>query len=243
VIDAVTDCTVVRQCLSGGPGVTYDAATGAFSADLSGDAGNNLVLRPDGLFVPTGAATVATGCGLVGNGAGSTPVRVNTSPWAWPCNIDTNAGRVYCDSAGALRTDPPPRLTYTEDGITTTYADPAVPTGTNVTVRTDTLNIPNPDPCRGAVVIFEAEVDVDFDLPVGARAAAGIGGDEMQAFVNRGTATMADVHWQMTKVQRRTIPQGQASLAESLVVSMGQGAGGATYNRIATQMRAWIFNI
>ncbi|MFM9590692.1 hypothetical protein ACKI16_29320 [Streptomyces scabiei] len=46
------DCTAVRTCLSGTNGVTYDPVTGVISADVSGTAGNQLVLDAGGLYVP-----------------------------------------------------------------------------------------------------------------------------------------------------------------------------------------------
>ncbi|MEC3994971.1 hypothetical protein VSR01_16120 [Actinacidiphila sp. DG2A-62] len=244
VISAQTDCTEVRGCLHGGAGVAYDPATGVFSAALSGQAGNNVTVAPDGgLFVPTGAATVSTRCGLAGDGSGSAPLTVPTSAWPYACDIDANAGDLFCDSAGQLRADLPPRLTYVEDAVTTSFANVPVPAGTAIQpAHTDTLVIPNPDPCRPAVVIYETEADVSFDFPVGSAAAAGMGGDEMQFFANRGTTSVLGLHWQMTKVQQRTIPAG-ATLNEPFVVSIGRGGGGATYTRVQTQMRAWIFNL
>lgn len=235
-------CTAVRPCLSAGNGASYNSGTGVVTARLSPQAGNNIVFAPDGgLFVPTGAATVTTGCGLTGNGSAGSPVKAVTSAWGYACDLDAQAGKVYCDSSGALRSEPPPTLTYTETAVTTTFSHAAVPTGTSGTaVHTDNLTITNPDPCRAATVVYEAEVDIDYDLPVGGGAAAGISTDEMQYFINRGSATINDVHWQVTKVQRRTIPAG-GTLVEPIVVTMSRGSAGAAYNRIQTQQRAWVF--
>lgn len=237
-------CSVVRPCLSAGDGAAYDPATGVITAHLSGQGGNNLSIGPDGgLFVPTGAATISVGCGLVGNGAMANPVTPAVSAWPWPCSIDTHAGGVYCDSNGNLRSELPPRLTYVETSTTTMFNNAPVPTPTTgQVVHTDNLDMINPDPCRDALVLYEAEVDVDWDLPVGGAAAAGISTDEMQYFINRGSVQINDVHWQMTKVQKRSIPAG-GTLTEPINVTMSRGSAGASYNRIQTQQRAWIFNI
>jgi hypothetical protein len=94
VVSAVTDCAEVRTCLHNGPGVANDPATGTFSAALSGQAGNNVALGPDGgLFVPTGAATVNVGYGPAGDGSGSDPVHAVTGTWPYPCSVDSMGGR------------------------------------------------------------------------------------------------------------------------------------------------------
>ncbi|MYX39054.1 hypothetical protein GTY85_37650 [Streptomyces sp. SID8377] len=53
------ECADVRGCISAEGGAAYDPATGIITADLSGDAGNTLVLGTDGgLLVPPGDATI-----------------------------------------------------------------------------------------------------------------------------------------------------------------------------------------
>lgn len=53
VISANVQCSQVRPCLSAGSGMSYNAATGVFSARPSIDAGNSLVFGTDqGLYVP-----------------------------------------------------------------------------------------------------------------------------------------------------------------------------------------------
>jgi hypothetical protein len=241
------------QCncvVTAGPGVTVTGGGSTSNpyivgADVSTTPGNALTIDSDGLFVPTtsGGGAPVTGCGLTGAGTSADPLRAATGTWPHACDLEDNAGRVYCDADGVLRTDPPPRLTYVEDGGVTTYPDVPVPSGAAATVvQTDTLTIVNPDPCRPAIVIYEAEVDVDYDLPIGARAAMSLDGDEMNGFVNGGASTVTEVHWQGTKLQRRTIPPG-GTLTETLDVGLSNGSNGATYNRIGTQMRAWVFNI
>ncbi|MDX3237198.1 hypothetical protein PV392_16270 [Streptomyces sp. ME03-5709C] len=53
------ECANVRACFTATGGVAYDPATGEFTADLSGDAGNMLTLGGDGgLYAPGAAPTV-----------------------------------------------------------------------------------------------------------------------------------------------------------------------------------------
>lgn len=238
------DCDQVRPCFSAGDGAAYDAATGVISGRLSGDAGNNATFGTDGgYYVPTGAATVTTDCGLTGDGSGGAPLTVATGTWPYACDVDANAGEVYCDSSGVLRTDPPSQATYTQDSVNQQYADTPVPTDfPGVPVETRTLEIINPDPCREAFVVAEVEVDVDFDLPPDSTAMYGIATDEMFHIANTGSSTMTDAHVQTTKVYNRVIPPG-GTLNEPLQIIMGRGSGGATYNRIQSFMRAFIFNL
>lgn len=238
------DCADVRPCFSSGDGAAYDSATGVISARPSTQAGNNLAIGPDGgLYVPTGAARVTTGCGLQGDGSGAAPLAVTTSTWPYACDIATNGGRVYCDPAGVLRADPRSRATYTQDQINQMYTATIVPPDSpGIPVETRTLNIINPDPCREAFVIAEVELDVDFRLPAGSGAAYGISTDEMYYVANTGTTTMVDAHVQTTKVYNRVVPPG-GTLVEPLQIIMARGTGGATYNRVQSFMRAFIFNL
>jgi hypothetical protein len=109
-------------------------------------------------------------------------------------------------------------------------------------VRTSTLNIPNPDPCRTAFAIVSTEIDVNFTLPGGANGAVSISTDEMEFLFNHGTGTAFNAHVQVTKVYPVTILPG-TTRAEPLQVRLGRGGGGATYNRIQTYMRAFVFNL
>lgn len=240
VISAQVHCEDVRPCLSPGPGVAYDPTTGVISADLSEDAGNNIVIRPDGLFVPTGSATVTAGCGLTGDGSAGAPITANTSPWAYPCDLDTNAGLVYCDSTGKLRSEPRGRTFYDQSVVNSFPADVLVPATYPTVVETRSLTITNPDPCRDMFVIFETELDVDITYPPGAGAAYGLPGDEQGYYMHTGTATVTDLHTQLTKVFRGTVPAG-GTFTYNLDIALGKGSGGATYNKIQTFIRAFGF--
>lgn len=205
-------------------------------------AGENIVI--DGTGSPsspyTVSAAVTTGCGLAGDGSAGAPLRAVTGAWPYPCGAEAYGGGVYCDSAGMLRSDPRPLTDYVQSQVNQAYPSTAVPSALDTVIETRTLSVTNPDPCREAMVLVEAELDVDFDLPASSGAAAGITTDEMQYFANRGTSTALDVHCQVTKVTRQTIPAG-GTISIPLEVTMGRGSGGATYNRIQSFIRAFVF--
>jgi hypothetical protein len=243
VVTAVTNCAEVRSCLSSGAGIAYDPATGVISAALSADTGNNLVLRPDGLYVPTGAATVTAGCGLTGNGAASTPIRVNTGSWPYTCDVDQVASGVYCDSAGQLRGDPLPMGRFQQNSMNSTLASPPlVPTTADSQVATLTLQIVNPDPCREAMAILFQEVDIDLNLPPNSGGAYGIDGDDMVYFGNGGTSTVTAQHVQSNKLSNLTLAPGETRM-HTMPVTMGRGSGSARYARIQATLRAWVFSL
>lgn len=288
------ECGQVRSCLSAGPGAVYDPDTGEIGALISSDPGNQLALGgDDGLFVPAGGGgavstadsdcialtgdgtpgdpitatpvidpdpdnqlecgpaglrvtvtpTVTTECGLTGDGTPGTPLAAAVSEWPYPCDVDDEAGLVYCDSAGNLRSEPRGRYQYFTTSLNENYPDVPVPTtgppGTIVTTRQ--LQVTNPDPCREAIVITSVEVDVDFNLPPGAQGAYFLYNDEMYKFENRGSATVTDVHTQTTKVLgNTTIPPGGTVTVEA-PIALGQGTAGATYNRIQSFIRGLLF--
>lgn len=189
-------------------------------------------------------AVLATqACGLVGDGTPGSPLGVNVGTWAWPCDIDTHGGGVYCDSDGRLRADPPSRFYFDQQHINTSYANLAVPAGMDVAIEDRTLIVDNPDPCRDAYVILEFELDVDFNLPAsGGAAASGIATDEVTFVRNSGSTAINDAHTQVTKViDNNPVLAPGASFNGTLAVTMGRGAGGATYNRIQTFIRAFKF--
>ncbi|MFJ5037926.1 hypothetical protein [Streptomyces parvulus] len=238
-----TNCAQVRACLSEGPGIDYDPATGIIRARPSTDSGNNLIFGGDGgLYVPTGAATVQTDCGISGDGSAGSPLAVSVGTWAYPCDLEDNAGSIYCDSNGVLRGEPRGRATFVQSFEEQDYPSVPIPAGALVQVEERFLTIDNPDPCREAFVIVEAELDVDLTLPPDSGGAYAIGGDIMTRMENRGTSTQNEVHQQGTKAFNRIIPAG-GSFNEPFDIRMGQGFGGAVYTRIQTVMRAFVFNL
>ncbi|HEX5567947.1 MAG TPA: hypothetical protein VFY14_13650 [Streptomyces sp.] len=245
VVSATVPCEETRGCLSAGPGVNYDPATGVIAARVSGQSGNNLAVGPDGLYVPTGAATVSTGCGLTGNGSGSSPVRVATGTWPYPCSPATAGGVIVCDANGVLRGEPRGRISYVQNGETRNYADLTVPTGTAIVpVDSFSLTVTNPDPCRPAVVLFEREFDVSFNLPAGAGAAWGADGDEMYYMRNSGSSAITNIHSQLTKVYQALASLGPgATTTITIPVELGRGSGGANYNRIQSLLRAILISL
>ncbi|MGW0086556.1 hypothetical protein [Streptomyces sp. NPDC003393] len=234
----------MRSCLSAGPGATFDQATGVISARVSGQAGNNLLQQPDGLFVPTGAATISAGCGLTGNGSGSAPLEVSTGTWPYPCSPESAGGVIVCGSDGVLRGEPRGRATFTSYYDERDYPDVAVPSATSTVVDTFSATVTNDDPCRPALVVVECEADVRFVLPAGATAGAGYDNDEMWFLKNTGSSSMVGVHSQMTKVLGTPGPLAPgASMPISIAVSLGRGTAGAYYYYIQAVMRALMISL
>ncbi|MEV5929915.1 hypothetical protein ACPCSG_27030 [Streptomyces cellulosae] len=242
-VSANVGCDAVRPCLSGGDGIAYDPGTGVIGAAVSPAPGNNLAVGPDGLFVPTGAATVSTGCGLTGDGSGGSPVAAAVGTWPYPCDPDTAGGVVVCDSNGVLRGEPRGQINFFQVTETRAYADLAVPNELTV-VDTFALAITNPDACRPATVLVEREVDVDFVLPAGAGASYGHDTDQMYYLRNTGSSTMNDAHTQTTKLYQYVAALAPGAGANiQLPVSMDRGSGGATYNRIQVFIRAILISL
>ncbi len=236
--DGGTDCAAVRACLSAGNGITYNAATGVIGALISPAAGNNLQVGPQGLYVPTGASTITTGCGLTGNGSGASPARVNSVAWPYACPAETAGGVVSCDVNGNLRSEPRAQLSFVSFTESRDYANLTVPAGTDVVADTFTTNFTNPDTCRPAMLLIERECDVDFNLPAGAGAAYGQDTDEVYYVRNSGSSAITDAHSQTAKVYMHTASVAPgASVAVSFPVTLGRGSSGATYNRIQVFIR------
>ncbi|MGA5202807.1 hypothetical protein [Streptomyces variegatus] len=241
------ECADVRTCLVAGTGIDYDAATGTISAEPGAatvvQAGTGVTVTGTGSAADpyeVSATPPTTGCGLDGDGTAGAPLAAAVAAWPYPCDVDANAGNVYCDTTGQLRSDPRGSITFLQDQQILSPADLVVPTPEDTEVATHVLDVPNPDPCRPAFVIMEAEVDADFNLPPGAGAALGIATDEMSYLRNSGSTAILDTHIQGTKVVNGgTIPPG-GTLTFTLSIRMGRGSGGATYNRVQSFLRAFV---
>lgn len=230
--------TTDNQCIdfsgNGTPGTPLTAAPIVDPAD-----GNILSCTAGGLR----AALLLGTCGLEGN-ADTTPLQVNTGTWPYPCDVDAEGGGVYCDSTGQLRSEPRAKYQYftiSENETVAATAVPATTTTGGTDVRTRSLEITNPDTCRPAIAITEVEVDVDFVLPPGGRAGHFVYGDEMYRFENEGNNTVSDVHTQTTKVLGNTTLLPGQTINVDLIIGLGFGQGGATYNRIQSFIRAMVF--
>jgi hypothetical protein len=119
------ECADVRGCLSAGDGIDYDPATGVIAADISGDAGNTLVVGTDGgLMVPPSAGGGATALEvtdtpsvnltLTGTGAAGDPYDVSA---AVLLSADAN-NRAAFGSDGALYVPPADPLSVGACGLT-----------------------------------------------------------------------------------------------------------------------------
>ncbi|MER6828892.1 hypothetical protein ABT352_23125 [Streptosporangium sp. NPDC000563] len=236
VVTADSDCIAMSGDGSAGNPITA-------SPVVDPDPANTLECGPNGLRVT--ASTLALQCGLTGDGSAGAPLRAAVQAWPYPCDVNGNAGGVYCDSSGQLRAEPRAKYQYFTTTLNELFpANPVVPATTTTggtVVTTRTLDITNPDTCRPAIAITSVEVDVDFVIPPGGRAGHFVYGDEMYRFENRGSATVSDVHTQTTKVLgNTTIPPG-ATITVSLDIALGFGLAGATYNRIQSYIRAMVF--
>lgn len=240
-VSAQIPCETVRTCFTAGPGIDLDPATGVIAADLSGQAGNNLVINPDGgLYVPTAGGSVLTGCGLTGDGSASSPVRAATGTWPYACSVDSKGTVIACDSAGVLRGEPRAVATFTTYSEERTYPDVKIDSGSVAVVDTYSVTATNPSNCRPAMVLTEQEVDVWMVLPAGAGAASGFDGDETFWMRNTGSSTMTSVHAQATKFLSRGVLAPGASVAVSFGASTGRGSGGAYYYRIHYILRTFL---
>lgn len=239
------DCADLAECMD----VSMElGASGRWGVKISADPGNAAAFGSDGgLFASAGGGgpvTVATGAGLVGNGSISDPVRAAVSAWPYPCSVDDEAGLVFVDSAGLLRSEARGYLEMFTTSQNQDYADLPVPTSNGHTeLETRSLTVTNPDPCRAAMAIVETELDVDFVLPPNGRAGQYMYGDETARFENQGTSTVFDVHVQTTKVVANTIVPPGATQNIDLVIGLGWGRGGATYNRIQSHIRAVLISL
>ncbi|MGW4731850.1 hypothetical protein ACWEQC_22250 [Streptomyces shenzhenensis] len=243
-VSAQVPCDTVRGCFTAGPGIDLDTATGVISADLSGQAGNNLLINPDGgLYVPTSGGSVVTGCGLTGDGSASAPVEAAVGTWPYPCGLDEAGGVVVCDSDGVLRSEPRGKVVFTRFSENRGYPDTKIDSGSVAVVDTFSTTVTNPSTCLPALAVVEQEVDIYMVLPAGGAGAVGIGGDETFYVKNTGSSAMSGVHSQATKVLSGGTLAPGASLSVSVGASVGRGAGGAYYYQINTLIRVLLIAV
>lgn len=245
-MNSVVNCTDVRQCLSADQGAEYDPATGVISVCVSPDAGNSLTRDANGcLFVSPGNNAVVTGCGLDGTGTASDPLTIDGKAWPFACAQDSaTATGVYCDPAtGELHGDPPNRVGYFAEGENVILPGTGIVVpAAEATVRSLTLDVTNPDPCRPARVILWQDVDMDLDLPIGSGGGYGMDGDDLVYLANEGTGTVFSTHAQSGKTISATLAAG-ASATLTMNYTAGRGSGGAQIRRIQGTMRAWILSM
>lgn len=241
VVSTAINCADVRPCLSGINGVNYNPATGVISADISTTPGNNLILDGDGLFVPTGAATVTTGCGILGNGSAGNPVRASTGTWPFACDIDTQGSPIYCRASdGRLVTDPPVKGAVFSQFVGQTYADLPVPAAAATTVFGTNLTLSNPDACRAQLFFAILSADVDFRIPPNGSAAYRINNDRQFLYRHGAGTDIGNISVQTNITAVGTIPAG-GTIGVPLDVQLGEGSGGATYDAISTGIRAIVY--
>lgn len=223
-------------CCGGARGCTCTVTAGSgVEVDGSGSTSNPYVVSSTG-------AVAATGCGLTGDGSTGTPLSAAVGTWPYACDVDDQGGGVYCDSSGVLRTDPPVRQDNFSNAINQVQSPAlAVPTVAERTIRQLTLTVTNPDPCRVAQGILFREVDLDFNLPPGAGAMAGIDGDDMNYLANGGDTTVFAVHSQDNKITPFTLNPGETRTI-TMDIDAGRGSNGATIPRIQATLRAWVFS-
>ncbi|MDX2731017.1 hypothetical protein [Streptomyces sp. PA03-2a] len=245
-VPAAAGSTVVvadGTCISlTGDGTAGDPLTAAPVLDPV--AGNQLQCGPDGLVVPA-AAGLEVGPGLTGTGVVGDPVEAAVNAWPYACDLDDNAGLVYADSAGRLRSEQRGGIVrYVSFFEERYYNNLTVPAGFDQPGANFETTITNPDPCHEALVVVIREADVDFNLPAGAGAAYGNGSDEMFYFRNSGSSTSTDIHTQTVKQFHNAVPLGPgASEVIPFDVTLGRGSGGATYNRIQINIRCLIISL
>lgn len=232
---------MVRGCVSAGDGLSYDQATGEFTARPSGDAGNNLSFGGDGgLYVPTGSATVTTECGLTGDGSAAAPLAAAVQAWPYPCDVDTASGVVACDSTGQLRSEPPSVYFANTNGANNSFAPVTAP-ASYTTVATAEMTFTNPSTCKSALVLIELEVDIDFDVPAGGTSSYRFGGDIMYNHENQGSATQFNEHTQTAKVAHIELAPGATDTFSTAI--QVAGTGGTTYDRVQHILRVWAFGL
>lgn len=241
----IADCDDVRDCFEGSGSILYDPDVGQFEVCISALAPNNLTTDINGcLLVPPGNNAVVTGCGIDGTGIAGDPLRAEVSTWTFPCTLNaTNAMGIYCDPANGTLRGEPKIHTYGETVVDNrTYPNIVVPAAVDAPADLFSATFTNPDPCRAMNLWIEQEVDVDLNLPPGGSAEYGHSTDATYKTSNEGNATTFNNHVQTSRVflHATNVAPG-ANSTRNLTVTIGQGQGGATYNRIQVFLRAMWF--
>ncbi|WP_406177946.1 hypothetical protein [Streptomyces canus] len=189
------------------------------------------------------AGPTNTACGLSGDGTVASPLAANVAEWPFTCAIGDSGSGVYCDPAsGELRADPPYWADFQGNQATTLLGTPLrVPAGEQVVIDTISVDITNPDPCRRGIGLLFREVDLDFVLPPGSGAMAGIDGDDMNYLGNQGNGTIFNTHSQDNKLSVFTLNPGETRTI-TMNVEAGRGSGGATITKIQKSIRAWVWS-
>lgn len=247
VVDAHTDCAEARACFAAGNGLSYDSATGTFSAKVSPAAGNTLTVGSGGLFVPTPTGAVTPGCGLTGNGSAASPLRVNTAAWPFACAPEANGSVVACDANGLLKGEPGYHSYYFQLRETRDYS-PALVVPAAVQQVADpnpfTLTVTNPDPCRAMRVLWKQEIRALITLPPNSAATFGFNTEDMWSGGNGGTTTVTRSTVYTGKIIQQTgnLPPGSATVM-SMNFELGRGSGGATCTQVHMSSRVWLMPI
>jgi hypothetical protein len=218
--------------------VSYNVATGNFTAHISTCPGNALTLGPDdGLCVQPAAIT--TGCGISGVGSVADPLKANVGTWNFPCAELTFGSAISCGSDGKLRGEPKAKTYTAFDTIFRNYANLAVPAGAAlVTMDTFDFSHVNPDTCRAMKAVVTYDMDVYINLDPGTSAEFGLNNNAMWFFTNSGTTTIVGNHWQVSEVFDLGGVGPGGTLNHTATVSGARGTAGSVYNQI--QVRAFV---
>lgn len=208
-------CEQMRQCLSAGPGVSYDPATGVIGADA-----------------------VVTGCGLAGSGTAEDPLAASTATWPFACDI-SNATGLYCDpDSGQLVAGPPTHTAMQSYYFDQNYSNVPVPAARDQVQARIEAQFTNPDPCRPAFMLVERELEFGLTFPPGSSAEYGFDGpDQMVRHFNTGSTTEVGWHMQVTKVLSGGVAQPGETRTVGFDALAGLGTGGATYTHIQGILR------
>lgn len=239
-VNAVTNVSEVRAALTSGSGTVYDPTDGSFDVCVSANAGNGLTKDAGGcLYVGTGAATVTSGAGLLGNGAPATPVRANVSTWPYVCPVATAGSGIYVDGTGLLKGGPSTKTTRYSVLQTFTFSPVLVPT-TNTALGSVSVAVTNPDGCTKALCIIYKEMQVNYTIPAGSTSSIGVAidGDGMFRIGNTGTATLTAQFQQVSKMVDTILDEGETRTLT--FAATATGVNSPTIDTAQLTMRAWI---